>query len=908
MFTPTGRVPGFATDGEGMLSPSMIDPDDFHSVASQQYNKNYHTSFAMGGSSVDFRWEQSRKDQVELTKRRAAAQHYTGAPLAANRALSVLTGGASTFAMKQTMGEEAGDALLRARNESPGTDFVGTMLGVAGLALLPFPGAATLGGKIAGGKGAAAAANVRNLFGVSAASGQRAMNLVQGGGFAKGVAAATVSGLVAEVPLSMAVASADLVDNNRQWTVEAFAHDAGVMTAWGMLLAGGTGLPVMAGRHLLGAGMRGARSGVQAAKGLRDQLTYATEAAAGGLGYRFTRGIRSSGTTAGLVTGSVLESVNRSLWRGWGKRQRSGVAKWVMNEVPQDFVTHVKKFRKAVSSYDVGAAESAHALRRTSKELLYNVEDAATAASIKGVINNADAVFAARAYMSDAPEQVARIRSFVNEIDTKIPKGVRFKSDAVNDLAAGLIEVSLEMDVWNRGLDSMKPGNRAQLLIKRPQAPGFRLAKDIHAASQALPNNPRQALGKVLELRKRLETEATISAPRLRAILDRRIEKATGGSGNFMELMNGLDRARWNVNKAAELAEGIGATSKIKNKVAVEKYATRLKRIENELDLMPKDMAADRARSVYREASEIWDDAARREAAQQVAGMNEFRNNMLMKDSWYPVDPVTGQLSDPIFKTSNRELTREALLETQIEMAISTKMGIRDAFIFLKDHGGPTRQSTMFAGVFHYRQMAGHDERLAAFEANRSALLRGASGPEAMIQNLGNVVGKLASADQEVATGYAMVNSRAAQYLLQHLPQNEDGAPPSPAEAESWLERLGALEPSGLASLIYAANDGSVMPEAVDAVRTVLPAMYVDMLLDLSDFVEEFGDELNHTQLIGLDLLAGGALGIVDSVTPMQPPMSQTPLQSQTMGSFGPQRMQRLQAVMQTPNQKLGGL
>jgi hypothetical protein len=98
------------------------------------------------------------------------------------------------------------------------------------------------------------------------------------------------------------------------------------------------------------------------------------------------------------------------------------------------------------------------------------------------------------------------------------------------------------------------------------------------------------------------------------------------------------------------------------------------------------------------------------------------------------------------------------------------------------------------------------------------------------------------------------------------------------------------------------------MPEAVDAVRTVLPDIYTEMVLDVSEFVHDEGHDLTATQLMGLDMFVGGALGVVDSVTPMQPPMSQTALQSQTMGSFGPQRMQQLQAIMQTPNQKLGGL
>jgi hypothetical protein len=403
-----------------------------------------------------------------------------------------------------------------------------------------------------------------------------------------------------------------------------------------------------------------------------------------------------------------------------------------------------------------------------------------------------------------------------------------------------------------------------------------------------------------LAIRKKIEAEAGVMAPRLRRILDQHIDNATGNTGSFADLLQEIDKTRWNLGRAKEWADDIGAPSKLRSKDRVNKYANTLGKIEQSLDNFPD--LSDAQRNVYRKPAKEWADEGLRGSAQKVAQMNEVRNNLLLKDTWYTPD-------NPVFKLGSetwKPMSREALLEAEIAMAIRTKMGIKDAFRYLKDHGGPGRQTSIFFGVFHYRQMANHDERLAAFEANRDALLMTANGPEAMIQHLGHASRNFARVDQELATGYSVVQARAAQYLLQHMPSNEDNMPVSAAEAESWLERLGALEDP--ASLLYAANDGSVMPEAVDAVRTVLPDIYTEMVLDVSEFVHDEGHDLTATQLMGLDMFVGGALGVVDSVTPMQPPMSQTALQSQTMGSFGPQRMQQLQAIMQTPNQKLGGL
>jgi len=917
-YEPLTRVPGF-TNGLDGSAATMIEPGDFHSVASQQYNESYHTSFALGSADVDARWDIARKDEIERAKRKTAREHYSGAPLVANRALNIVTFGGSNALLKRSMGEEAGEALLRARQESPGTDFFGTVLGTALLAMMPaagFGAFSKIGGKIAGGADAAAAHNVKNLFGISAAMGQRAKTALAArghGNIVQGLGVALASGATAEIPLSMAIASADLVDSNEQWNWETFVADTGVMVAAGMGIATLTGIPVIAGRHILGGTLR--KGGELTAKGKEffNAATYAFEAAGGGLGYRVTRGIRSKGTAAAFVGGSVADSVNRSLFRSAGRKMRQGMAgrttaaagRWIKNEVPQNFVVHEKTLRKLLTDFDLTKNLSRREFSRTARELAYNLDDVGMAQMVREIADNVDNVYTAQRMMSDAPVAVDGIESLVHEIRHRVPKGVQFKKGTVNELQTGLIEVSRDMDVWNRDLTSAKFGlgvsgrKVGSLPISRPQAPGFALAKEMR--DTVLPTNNRRALQKTLEFRSRLEAEAGISAPRLRRILDDRIEKALGGQTNLVEQLRALDNIQWNVSKAKALAEELSDVSKVKSRAKVEKIAEQFGAIERDFDFLHPSYIGKGSKDAYKVPAEVWRRQDIREAAQQVTAVNELRSNLLMKDTWFSPD-----VESPVITLNAGKLGREELLETQINVSMATKVGIKDAFRFLRNHGGPMRQSAAFYGVFHYRQMMDQDERASAFEANSQALLATANGPEASIQHIGYAARKLASVDQGMATGYSMVVNRAQQYLLQHLPRNDEGTRLSAAEQESWLERLGALE--NPISLIYASDDGSVMPEGVDAVRSVYPAMYTEMMLDTMDFVHNEGHNLTETQLVGLDMFLGGALGIVDSSTPMQPPMAQTPLQSQTMGSFGPQRMQQLQAIMQTPNQKLGGL
>jgi hypothetical protein len=202
------------------------------------------------------------------------------------------------------------------------------------------------------------------------------------------------------------------------------------------------------------------------------------------------------------------------------------------------------------------------------------------------------------------------------------------------------------------------------------------------------------------------------------------------------------------------------------------------------------------------------------------------------------------------------------------------------------------------------------------FESVREVVLETAASPERMIDIIGKTAGKFAATDMHAATAYAITLATAQSYLLQQMPKSSDPliGPNdfSMMEVDSFLETVGALESP--ASVIASAKDGSVSIEAVDAIKTVYPELYIDMILDIVEFMQtKDGAKLNETQLLGLDTFTGGALGILSSYGPMpQPLFAQTPMQMQALGKnaqqSSPQMARQQSQTNNTASQKVGEL
>jgi hypothetical protein len=228
---------------------------------------------------------------------------------------------------------------------------------------------------------------------------------------------------------------------------------------------------------------------------------------------------------------------------------------------------------------------------------------------------------------------------------------------------------------------------------------------------------------------------------------------------------------------------------------------------------------------------------------------------------------------------------------------------------------GAPRGAVSFGGVLAYRNMT-QERKRQNFESVREVVLETAASPERMIDVIGKTAGKIAVTDMKAAVAYSVTLATAQSYLLQQMPRSSDplieAGDFSMMEVDSYLETVGALESP--ASVIASARDGSVSIEAVDAIRTVYPELYTDMILDMVEFMQtKDGAKLNQTQLLGLDTFTGGALGILSSYGPMpQPLFAQTPMQQQALGKnvqqSSPQMARQQSQTNNTASQKVGEL
>jgi hypothetical protein len=90
------------------------------------------------------------------------------------------------------------------------------------------------------------------------------------------------------------------------------------------------------------------------------------------------------------------------------------------------------------------------------------------------------------------------------------------------------------------------------------------------------------------------------------------------------------------------------------------------------------------------------------------------------------------------------------------------------------------------------------------------------------------------------------------------------------------------------------------------------PELYMDAVIDVAEFVEEYGHKLGHAQLLGLDTFTGYALGYSDGPAPdltQQPPYYQTTGAAQSAGAVGGPENQRMNMQQNTtPAQKVGAM
>jgi hypothetical protein len=256
----------------------------------------------------------------------------------------------------------------------------------------------------------------------------------------------------------------------------------------------------------------------------------------------------------------------------------------------------------------------------------------------------------------------------------------------------------------------------------------------------------------------------------------------------------------------------------------------------------------------------------------------------------------------------------DSILDMQVSALSDFKKDTGAALRYLWAAGG-TRGAVSFSGVLGYRSMNAEAKKEHFVEA-REIVLAGASSPERMMASIAESAGQLAAVDMQLAASYSLTLATAQGYLLQQMPRSSDPliGPEdySMQEVDSYLETIGALESP--ASVLASAKDGSVSVEAVDAIRTVYPELYTDMILDIVEFMQTRDwDKLNEAQRLGLDTFTGGALGVLQTYGPMPGPLfAQTPMQQQALGKntqqSSPQMAHQQSQMNSTGGQKVSGL
>jgi hypothetical protein len=369
--------------------------------------------------------------------------------------------------------------------------------------------------------------------------------------------------------------------------------------------------------------------------------------------------------------------------------------------------------------------------------------------------------------------------------------------------------------------------------------------------------------------------------------------------------MDEAERASMAIRKLASEVEGLGGIRSFEQAAEVRKNV-------QSIGSAIRDLSDDKAKVVGQGAFKRFFDE--NNVGKSLSMETRFNNYADSIEALGRVNQVYNELiqdASPLLRAPTTK-TQQEILETQLEVVLDAKKRVMHALDYIAVKSAGTRQATIFGGVMTYRALTSMDQKREAFIVNRMAVLSAGSSPEALQASVGETVDAIALVDMELATHVASTLATANQYLLQQMPTSEDNmiGPEdfSGSEMENWLEAFGAIKAP--VSVLATAVDGSVSTQAVDAIRTVYPEFYTQMILDVSDFVYENRDSLDDAQMHGLDTFTGGALGYSDGPAPnltFQPPYYQTTGAAQSAGAMGGPESQRMNYQQTaTPAQKLG--
>ena len=886
LFEATGRLPGFITDRDGTPTATFIEAADANDVAMRMFTPGYKYSFATG--KKDPRWSAARKaDQAKLKRQIAGAE--SGVGVAASRALSVGSFGAYNKAEDFFGGEGSEEARRERLDSHYWSKLGGTLTGFALLGMVPVPGAGKMGGFLGrGGVKGEAAVNVHNLFEIGTASAQGARAIVERGGggvFAKSLAGTVGGAVIPEAAMSLALASADIVDSDKDWSVQAVLADAGPMFAWGMGLAAGGGA--------LLAGVRGVKA---AGKGGLNKV------AAFGMGTFARRGGQQVGNT-GRSLHPATSAVKQSMaWEAFhwlnrrtGKKTVSPTARFLSGNHLDDYIQTAQTTGEAVRQMGLYLHKADDTLYKSVNKVSQNLTDDFLSEHAQVILEQIKSGNMRKAWneVKQAAGAMRGSETGFKNIRWRVPEKLKYNSTFQDDVFNGFREAS----------EAVGAGNR-------------KLSRELLDAGVAAgKKNSDGAFVDVLNARSKLVQEGAPSSAI--ASLDAALVRGTNGGQDLANTLKQMDELHIGTRAAGRFMReiekvgdhGFNNPEFLQNMRATSYRISRSHTaLENgglviaeagDTTFSPKWGAGTTYGHGVDKAGRALKGKKGKVQTDIDAGMGALINMNRMRDSLM-------ENAAPMFPPKVK-LNHEQMLETQLRSVIDFKTRMGRTLHAAVSGGGLTAAHT-FTGVVHYRQLATQDEKREAFAINREILMQNAASPEQMLAASAVTSEAFAQFDLETATKYSQALMASGMYLMQQMPKSDEVGIDefSSAEMEVWLERVGALEDP--ISVIASAADGSVTPEAVEAIRTVYPSLYTDMVLDIVQYLSEYPNEISNSTMIGLDTFTGGALGVLDSRNGVQPPFAQTQMQAQSLGAIGPMQRQQQNAVNSTPGQKLGAL
>jgi hypothetical protein len=857
LYVPVGPVPGFTfTDAGGTLS-TTFDPDLAVQVAN---NPSGPHRLAAGKDDPGFEAARVfKEDQVF----RQIGKDTGFAEIALERGFNV-----ATYGLLNDDNPE--EARVRAYQNlyNPFSSTIGTFGGIAVGLLFPYGRVATALGKgaMASGKASGAVRSVEtaqsafsgSLLDVSAKATRAARKALKARGygrFTQNYGGGLVSAAVAEAPLSLAIAAADVVDYNKEFSAQAVVADASALWFTGMAFAGALGLAGTAARGVAGVGRRAI-------------VGRGSEAADNILQIAANAGRRATYRGTGVIEGAAKAHLLRRGMLRVRNALKSRAAKTLTGEVLDDVETATRTFRDAGVKFDATNFKDSSALILAARDLRGAAVTKEVASMFDDVIVNADSIIVANRSWNIAETQLQGYKAQLRRwLPPKFGEEIGFAKGGITNAKLELGKVRDELLTRAKVRSVFSVQQRA-------------LAGELDTIiGQMKATGGKQALSKLFDARKAYMASGVPGLKKYAGI-DGAINKLTSGNSSVQRVLSDLDEF---AKPLGELDQIFKRSRQARDWVHGRDVARSVAAKYSQMQRVSESLGFD-SQTLKRlvKDAEVMSRDVTIEGLHSLGNLNRARKAILANEG----EGFASVLKVPT--TANEAIAfGDELLDMQIATVSEFKQRTSNAFTFLLGRGTP-RGALSFGAIQAYRAMT-QEQKRDEFAQAREIVLHTTSSPERLIDSIAPSAGFLAAVDMEAGVAFATTVATSNGYLLQQMPRSSDPliGPDdfSMQEVDSYLETVGALEDP--ASVLASARDGSVSIEAVSAIRTVYPELYTDMILDIVEFMQTRDwDKLNQNQKLGVDTFTGGALGVLRSYGPPVGPLSaQTPMQQDALGT-----------------------